>query len=120
MTNVLKLSEKNIQDQIRDYLDRRGIYNRRCNVGASRMNGGIWVRFGKKGDPDLFAIFRGMHIAIEVKRPGGEQSDEQKSAMGQIRNAGAIYILAESLDDVLEYFEPPGQLAQRKGGRSNG
>lgn len=110
MTNVLKLSEKNIQDQIRDYLDRRGIYNRRCNVGGSRMKGGIWVRFGKKGDPDLFAIFRGMHVAIEVKRPGGEQSDEQKAAMGQIRNAGAIYILAESLDDVLEYFEPIGIL----------
>lgn len=49
----------------------------------------------KRGDEIV-----GRFFAIEVKAPKGKQSDEQASFQKAVENAGGIYILARSLEDV--------------------
>jgi len=48
---------------------------------------------------------QGKSYGIEVKKPKEKQSDEQKEWQAKFENAGGIYILARSLDDVMEILE---------------
>jgi penicillin-binding protein-related factor A (putative recombinase) len=98
-----KISEHDVQGQILGYLKHRVKFVRRQNVGAAKLKG-YWVRFAKKGDPDIYCIYRGHFIGIEVKKPGEKQSADQIKAMEEIRAAGGTYILAESVDDVVLWF----------------
>ena len=56
--------------------------------------------YGSKGLCDLIAVKNGIAAFIEVKAPNGVQSDDQKVFGSRIRNAGGIYMLARSIDDV--------------------
>ena len=56
--------------------------------------------YGSKGLCDLIAVKNGTAAFIEVKAPNGVQSDDQKVFGSRIRNAGGIYVLARSIDDV--------------------
>ncbi|HOE17238.1 MAG TPA: VRR-NUC domain-containing protein [Syntrophorhabdaceae bacterium] len=56
--------------------------------------------YGSKGLCDLIAVKNGIAAFIEVKAPNGVQSDDQKVFGSRIRNAGGIYVLARSIDDV--------------------
>lgn len=60
-----------------------------------------------KGLPDIFAIYKGHFIGIEVKAPNKEntQSDMQKIRERQIKNAGGSYILVTSVEQVKEFLE---------------
>src|ERR1700690_196197 len=98
------ISEHDVQAQILDYLRFKVKFVRRQNVGAAKLKG-HWVRFAKKGDPDIYCIYKGHYIGIEVKKPGEKQSEEQIEAMKEIRAAQGTYILAERLDDVTLWFE---------------
>lgn len=84
--------EKSIQNKILKYL--KTVEN--CFV-MRREAGGFTYR---KGLPDIYCIYKGKHIEIEVKDPKGEQSMMQKKQQEILENAGAIYILATSLEDV--------------------
>lgn len=46
--------------------------------------------FGRAGIPDLFYLYKGVFIAIEVKSDVGKLSDLQKYRLQQIRDAGGI------------------------------
>ena len=66
--------------------------------------GGFWSivpggAYGKPGDPDIIACYRGRYIGIEAKNPNGNgrQSDIQKHRQSEIERAGGIYILSSSL-----------------------
>ena len=64
----MTLKESEIQAQIRDYL---------------RWNGWFVVKIHQslgsyRGIADLYALRGGQHVWIEVKRPGGRQSEYQK------------------------------------------
>jgi len=54
------------------------------------------------GIADLYAIKDGRHVWIEVKRPGGRQSDAQKEFQRQIESHGGMYVLARGIKDLLE------------------
>ncbi|HOE19317.1 MAG TPA: VRR-NUC domain-containing protein [Syntrophorhabdaceae bacterium] len=56
--------------------------------------------YGSKGLCDLIAVKNSVAAFIEVKAPNGVQSDDQKVFGSRIRNAGGIYMLARSIDDV--------------------
>lgn len=88
----LKLKESDIQATIRDYLRLRGWYVIRHQQGLGCH----------KGLSDLTAINDGITIYIEVKVPGGTQSDYQLEFERQIREHGGIYVLARSVDDVIK------------------
>ena len=58
----------------------------------------------RKGLPDVYCVYKGKHVEIEVKDPKGEQSMMQKKQQVILEKAGAIYILAKNLDDVKQKF----------------
>lgn len=105
MSNVsfMAISETQISKEIRDYLNKRGIYNLRLNSGKVRVRGG-WMQLCDEGTPDRYCLFKGKSIFIETKVPGEKPTDEQLAAHDRIRRSGGIIIIAERLDDVIESF----------------
>lgn len=109
MRKTPELSEHDIQSQIIDWLRIEGIFHYRNNTGAfSREYKGKrrFARFGKKGAPDIVAVYRGKYIGIEVKRPGKPLSPSQEEFRQELENSGGIYVWATKLEDVSEIFTP--------------
>ena len=95
--------ESEIQKAILEWLAWKHVFHWRNNSGAmlSEYKGKTrFMRFGKVGSPDIFAMKDGTCYGIEVKRPGGSQSEAQQEFQGEFEAAGGIYILAFSIDDV--------------------
>lgn len=96
--------EKEIQNTICEYLS----YNRkilfwRQNTAALFREGRHFAmpKFSLTGIPDIIVIGEGgQFIGIEVKRPGGKQSDNQIEFQKKCEQSGGIYIIAERLEDV--------------------
>ena len=86
------MPESILKRQIKDYI---------TSIGGfwSAVKGGA---HSKTGDPDLIVCYKGRFIAIEGKTDVGVQSEWQKVRQEEIVNAGGIYILARSLDEVKE------------------
>ncbi|HSW62297.1 MAG TPA: VRR-NUC domain-containing protein [Dissulfurispiraceae bacterium] len=83
-------TETEIRKQVRDYLRWRG-----------------WTVFHHMGGPlshkglsDLQALKSGRCLFIEIKRPGGRQSEAQCGFHAQVEAAGFEYILCRSVDDL--------------------
>lgn len=98
-----QLRERDIQKTILDYLALHRIFHWRANTGAfaaEHRGRSRFVRFGKKGQPDIMVVFRGVFIAIEVKRPGEAQTEAQREFQVDLELAGGVYVLACSLEDV--------------------
>lgn len=92
---VQKITEADIQRQIRDYLRWTGwfVYKNHQSLGSYR------------GVADLTAIKDGRVVWIEVKKPGGRQSREQEKFQREIEAHGGVYIVARSVEDVEEAIE---------------
>ena len=106
-----KLNEKQIQHQIVDYLEAKGWV-----VFETSQRGHSWAT---PGLPDLIAI-RGTKVLnvvdvqigtddhvlwIECKGPRGKMSPAQVKAQQDIESQGGEYLLANSLDIVMEYLK---------------
>ena len=98
--------EGQLQLQILHYLKARGYV-----VGKTKTKGSqIGKRFlfdiyQFRGFPDL-VVFTPKFYFIEVKAPGGKQSEEQLNFQECCVKAGIPYILAYSLEDVIDVIEP--------------
>lgn len=85
-----KIKESDIRRQIQDYLRWTGwtvLYHLQ-GLGSMR------------GMSDLQALKDGRAVFIEVKRPGGRQSEAQKKFQELVEAAGFEYVLAKSVEDV--------------------
>lgn len=60
------------------------------------------VRVGIPGGPDTMALFppHGKFVAVEVKRPGGRQSDDQRKWERRCHSVGASYILVHDIPEL--------------------
>lgn len=58
----------------------------------------------KMGIADLYAVYRGQHIEIEVKRPGGHQSPMQEKWEMRCKQLGIVYVCADSVEAVKAMF----------------
>lgn len=87
--------EGQLKTEIRKYL---------TGIGAfwSNIQGGPG---SKPGDPDIVVCYKGHYIGLEAKAHRGVQSPIQKRRMDEIRDAGGIYAIVRSLDDVKEIME---------------
>jgi hypothetical protein len=97
------VKEQDIQRQILDWLELNHIFHWRSNTGAfagEYKGKKRFVRFGKKGTPDIFAVYDGEIFGIEVKGPNGELSEEQKEWRNEFWHAGGYYVVARCLEDV--------------------
>jgi hypothetical protein len=69
---------------------------------AGEHNGKRWfMKFGAVGSPDIICVIKGQYVGIEVKSPNGKQTDNQKDFQNRLEMAGGRYILARSLEDVI-------------------
>jgi len=89
------MREKNIENQIKRYLDRLGCWYMKVHGSA----------FQKAGVPDLIACIGGRFVGIEVKRPGGRVSPLQKLNIEEIQRSGGVAFVAYSVEDVRREIE---------------
>lgn len=82
------LKESQVQKEICDYLDTL----KNCWYFKSHGN-----RYQKTGLPDLIGVYNGRFFGIEVKRPGGLPTDIQLFRLEQIKKAGGLGGVADSL-----------------------
>lgn len=74
----------------------------RNQTGALPSRTGRVVRFGLNGSPDIIGCIRGRFVGIEVKSATGKQREAQINFQRAFERAGGTYVLARSVDDVLE------------------
>lgn len=116
------MKEKDVQKAILDWLAAKRILAFRMNTGVADYNGRK-VAFGVPGMADIVAfpplmVNYGCEACntiytspmyrpywFEVKAPKGKQSELQRSFQEQVESHGHRYILAKSLDDVIEALE---------------
>ena len=97
------MSERDLYQQIIEYLSLRGCYVWRNSTGARGK-----YRFGKKGGADILGVTpRGRAIAVECKSDTGELSLDQEVFLVEFKERGAITIVARSLDDVITAYGQP-------------
>lgn len=100
--------ESDIQSAILIYVTSLpGSFGFRMNTGAVQ-DGNRFIRYGLPGQPDIFLILNGRFIGIEVKTKTGRQSEAQKNWQRNCEHAGGIYILARSVEDVIERLRKEG------------
>lgn len=98
------LLERDIQRQIIDWLKLSRIWHMRLNTGAMTLQyrgKQRFVRFAVPGAPDILACVRGKLYGIEVKKPDGLLSEDQEAFGFALKQAGAAYIVARCLEDVI-------------------
>lgn len=85
--------EKRVEADIKKYLRSFG-----SHIYYYKNHGSMMTDPGR---PDIVCCVSGRFVGIEVKREsGGVQSEAQIYHQKLIENAGGVYILADSLDDV--------------------
>lgn len=99
--------EKDIQKTICQYLfDLKHYFGWRQNTAPSvQKDAGGWrfrsmPKYAINGTPDIVIIKDGIFVGLEVKRPGGKQSDDQKEFEKRCLKAGGQYHVVTSLEDV--------------------
>lgn len=86
------LPEKQVENEIKRYLDDIGAYH------IKTLGGSV-----PAGTPDILACVNGVFVAIEVKKPkGGVVSALQKSKLKKIRKAGGVGMVSKSVEEVKE------------------
>jgi hypothetical protein len=86
--------EAKLVKQIRSYLTREGAWSAKIHGGDNP--------FQEIGLPDLFVIYRGYAVGLEVKVPGEEHdvSPRQLLVLKRMREAGAIAEVVSSVAQV--------------------
>jgi hypothetical protein len=110
---VPDLSEKQISEQIKDYLNLKHIPFWRMNTGvASYTNPSgkqYHVQYGERGMPDFLLALKvkdAWHIAFcEVKTRRGKLSPNQEWFKQYAQQQGICYVLARSVDDLEQGIE---------------
>lgn len=62
-------------------------------------------KYGYDGEPDMIVCYQGRYIAIEGKTSTGQQEHDQEVVQGEIEDAGGLYIIARSVEDVQKVIQ---------------
>jgi hypothetical protein len=97
----LKVSEKDIQKSILEWLQLKKYFCWRNNTGGFKNSKGHFYRFGSVGSGDILGLTRsGQFFSIEVKAPGKKPTDQQAQFIEEVKRNGGISFVAHSLEDV--------------------
>lgn len=80
------------------------------NTGALKDQTGRLVRYGLPGSSDVLACIRGRFVGIEAKVGRDRQRTNQQDFSNAVHQAGGIYILARSVEDVTNRLRLEGLL----------
>lgn len=92
--------EKKVQNKIIDYLqdlEKKGyplLFNRRDAIGFNY----------KKGSADLWIVYNGLHIEVEIKAPNKQQSVMQKKWEEKCKKCKILYLIVDSAEDFKKLF----------------
>lgn len=87
--------EKRVQNAILKYLS--DISKTQHVMFERRQAGGFSY---KKGIPDIYVVVDGIHVEIEVKRPGGQLSVMQEKFRDRCAENNCLWICADNVEDV--------------------
>lgn len=75
------------------------------HLSGNKNYGGVLVGDGvKRGVPDLCALWRGGAAFLEVKRPGGRLSPDQRAIHERLRALGWPVTVVTSVDEAYTYL----------------
>lgn len=99
MAKQMKVTETDIRNQVKEYLQWRGwfVYYNLQGLGCY------------PGLSDLVAIKNGTVVHLEIKKPNGKLSEGQKLFQRNIEKHGGIYEVARSLEDAKRIDEKYGR-----------
>jgi hypothetical protein len=86
--------EKKLKDLVVNELNRRGAWIFEQPMSKKTR--------GRPGVPDIIACYRGFFLAVELKAAGGTMSQEQAQEAVAIRKAMGRFVLAYSVNHVIE------------------
>ena len=98
----LEKTEKEVKDQIRDYLNK-------LKPDCTHFFYASYA--GQPGVSDRICCYKGQFVAIEVKRPSrkthknGGLTDNQRAFGEAVKSAGGHFIVAYDEQDVIDYFQ---------------
>jgi hypothetical protein len=100
-------SEKEIQNLIYKHFKKKGYPIFRINVGSVKMQDGRYFNSGVRGHPDLYGFIppTGRIFFIEVKKPKGRISFDQKVFLKNAVDNGALAGVARSVEDAIAIVE---------------
>ena len=87
----INITENNVKRLVKDYLDIKGYFHFPILQGLGAY----------KGIPDRVAVKNGKTIYIEVKKPGGKQSEHQVEFQADMERVGGEYILITCFEDLI-------------------
>ena len=93
--------EKKIQNNIINYL--KLLKTNKYPIFFERRNSGAYNY--KKGIPDIYCVYNGIHIEIEVKAENGKLSTMQEKFKKMCNTNNIIYICCNNIDDLRHFFE---------------
>lgn len=96
--------ERDVSASIASQLDGRGVWNTRTQSGAVRTASGHVMKLCRRGTPDRIAA-DGLHVWIEVKRPGEQASDEQAKVIEVLKSNGSLAFVIDDPADLALIFE---------------
>lgn len=88
--------EKKIEDEIKKFISEHGGLCYKIHGGDLYQETGI---------PDILACWKGLFFGIEVKDPKGRPSQIQLVQGLRIQKASGHFLIAKSLDDVIDYVK---------------
>lgn len=91
MTPALPVTEADITAAVLDYLGLIGAW-------SLKVHGHLGQRAGV---PDVLACLRGRLVAIEVKRPGGRLSPQQRRELLAIAAAGGVALVVTDVTELV-------------------
>jgi len=101
--------EKDIQNACCQYLElRRHFFWRQNTAPVVQKDASGWrframPKYAMKGIPDIIVLTKGGYfVGIEVKRPGGKPSADQKEFAQRCQKIGAEYYIVTSVDQLKE------------------
>ena len=104
MSKAITPESRVLSDCLR-YLQARGIFHWRNNIGAVQIAPGRFMRFGRKGSSDILGILPGGRLlCVECKALNGRLSGEQEQFLTDVREHGALAVVVRGwleLDEAL-------------------
>jgi hypothetical protein len=95
------MAEKDIQSDIKDYLDKHPDVAWTVTTTQGRVRGKY--RTAKTGMSDIIGQMKSGHfLAVEVKKPGEKPTVDQQSFLFDVSNANGIAGYACSVEDTME------------------